>query len=63
LDLRVAKEGLALAQNELRVTVRLARCSRAKPSEEAHAVLTEIYNWFTEGFDTCDLQEAQSAAR
>jgi predicted ATPase len=26
--------------------------------EEAHELLFEIYNWFTEGFDTKDLQEA-----
>jgi hypothetical protein len=24
---------------------------------EAHRRLSEIYNWFTEGFDTKDLQE------
>jgi predicted ATPase len=27
--------------------------------EEAHQMLSEIYNWFTEGFDTKDLQEAK----
>ena len=27
---------------------------------EAHALLAEIYNWFTEGFDTKDLQEAKT---
>ena len=27
---------------------------------EAHDLLSEIYNWFTEGFDTKDLQEAQT---
>jgi len=26
---------------------------------EARQMLTEIYNWFTEGFDTKDLQEAK----
>ena len=25
----------------------------------AHKMLSEIYNWFTEGFDTKDLQEAK----
>jgi predicted ATPase len=25
----------------------------------ARATLSEIYNWFTEGFDTKDLQEAK----
>ena len=28
--------------------------------EEAHELLSEIYSWFTEGFDTKDLQEAKS---
>ncbi len=27
---------------------------------EAHNVLSEVYLWFTEGFDTKDLQEAQA---
>nr|AFK79241.1 hypothetical protein [uncultured bacterium F41-01] len=27
---------------------------------EAHKMLSEIYGWFTEGFDTKDLQEAQT---
>jgi predicted ATPase len=26
---------------------------------EAHQMLSEIYNWFTEGFDTKDLKEAK----
>ena len=26
---------------------------------EAHQMLAEVYGWFTEGFDTKDLQEAQ----
>ncbi len=28
--------------------------------EEAHKMLAEIYGWFTEGFDTKDLQEAKT---
>ena len=27
---------------------------------EAHQLLAEVYNWFTEGFDTKDLQEAKA---
>ena len=27
---------------------------------EAHNMLSQIYNWFTEGFDTKDLQEAKA---
>ena len=26
---------------------------------EAHTLLSEIYSWFTEGFDTKDLREAK----
>jgi hypothetical protein len=27
---------------------------------EAHRLLSDIYHWFTEGFDTKDLQEAKA---
>jgi len=27
--------------------------------KEAHRMLAEVYGWFTEGFDTKDLQEAK----
>jgi predicted ATPase len=27
--------------------------------QQARQMLEEIYNWFTEGFDTADLQEAK----
>ncbi len=27
---------------------------------EGHQLLVEIYSWFTEGFDTKDLQEAKA---
>ena len=26
----------------------------------AHQLLAEVYGWFTEGFDTADLQEAKA---
>jgi DNA-binding winged helix-turn-helix (wHTH) protein/predicted ATPase len=45
---------------ELRATVSLARLwQRQGKLREAHQMLTEIYGWFTEGFDTKDLQEAK----
>jgi len=46
---------------ELRATVSLARLwqQQGKP-HEARRMLSEIYNWFTEGFDTKDLQEAKA---
>ena len=28
--------------------------------EEAHHMLSEIYGWFTEGFDTADLKDAKA---
>jgi predicted ATPase len=28
--------------------------------KEAHDLLAPIYGWFTEGFDTADLQEAKA---
>jgi predicted ATPase len=29
-------------------------------SAEAHDLLAPVYNWFSEGFDTKDLQEAKA---
>jgi len=46
---------------ELRATMSLARLWRQQGKKaEAHGMLSEIYNWFTEGFDTKDLQEAKA---
>jgi tetratricopeptide (TPR) repeat protein len=46
---------------ELRATVSLARLLRHTGRRgEAHAMLAEIYNWFTEGFDTADLKDAKA---
>jgi hypothetical protein len=28
--------------------------------KKAHDMLAEVYNWFTEGFDTMDLKDAKS---
>ena len=45
---------------ELRVTMSLARLLASKDHRnEARAMLAEIYNWFTEGFDTRDLKDAK----
>ena len=45
---------------ELRAATSLARLWQQQGKEkQAHKMLAEIYNWFTEGFDTKDLQEAQ----
>jgi len=46
---------------ELRATASLARMLMSTDRrEEARAVLAEIYNWFTEGFDTADLKDAKA---
>jgi len=46
---------------ELRATVSLARLWRCQDkNEEAHQMLADVYGWFTEGFDTKDLQEAKA---
>jgi predicted ATPase len=46
---------------ELRATVSLARLWQSQgKTHEAHEMLSEIYGWFTEGFDTKDLQEAKA---
>jgi len=46
---------------ELRSTVSLCRLwQKQGKREESRKILQEIYNWFTEGFDTKDLQEAKA---
>jgi predicted ATPase len=45
---------------ELRAVMSLSRLwqRQGKPNE-ARPMLAEIYDWFTEGFDTLDLKEAR----
>ena len=46
---------------ELRTTRSLARLLRdTDRRKEARATLADIYNWFTEGFDTADLKDAKA---
>jgi predicted ATPase len=45
---------------ELRAAMNLARLWQQQgKQDEARALLAPIYKWFTEGFDTADLQEAE----
>jgi predicted ATPase len=45
---------------ELRAAMSLSRLwQRQGKKEEARTLLSEIYGWFTEGFDTADLKEAK----
>jgi predicted ATPase len=61
------QQALALARHqqakswELRAATCLARLwQRQGKHAEAHALLAPIYGWFTEGFDTTDLQDART---
>ncbi len=46
---------------ELRATTSLARLlAKQDRRDEARAMLSDIYNWFTEGFDTDDLKDAKA---
>ena len=46
---------------ELRAVMSLARLWQQQgKTKEAHRMLSEIYHWFTEGFDTKDLQDAKA---
>ena len=46
---------------ELRATVSLARLLRdTDRRDEARIMLADIYNWFTEGFDTADVKDAKA---
>jgi class 3 adenylate cyclase/tetratricopeptide (TPR) repeat protein/energy-coupling factor transporter ATP-binding protein EcfA2 len=61
------RESIALAQQmgakawELRSTTSLARLLvKQDRRDEARSMLGEIYNWFTEGFDTADLKDAKA---
>jgi predicted ATPase len=60
-------QAIAVAQQqhakswELRAATSLARLWQQQGKRtEAHKLLVDIYNWFTEGFDTKDLQEAKA---
>jgi hypothetical protein len=61
------REAIALAQKtsakswELRATLSLARLLRdTNRRDEASAMLAENYEWFSDGFDTADLRDANS---
>ena len=46
---------------ELRAAMSLGRLWQHQGKiEHAHQLLTGVYSWFTEGFDTADLQEAKA---
>jgi tetratricopeptide (TPR) repeat protein len=58
--LRVARSQKARSW-ELRATASLSRLlTRQGKRDEARTMLAEIYNWFSEGFDTADLKDAKA---
>jgi len=58
LDVARRQEAKSL---ELRAAMSLARLwQQEDKSQKASALLAPIYDWFTEGFDTADLQEAKA---
>jgi predicted ATPase len=58
LDVARRQEAKSL---ELRAAMSLSRFWQQQGKRaEAHALLAPIYGWFTEGFDTADLQEAKA---
>ena len=58
LDVARRQQAKAL---ELRAALSLSRLWQQQGRRaEAHACLAPIYGWFTEGFDTADLQEAKA---
>jgi predicted ATPase len=61
------QQAIVVAQNqqakswELRATTSLARLWQQQGKrQEAYDLLAPVYNWFIEGFDTADLQEAKA---
>jgi class 3 adenylate cyclase/DNA-binding winged helix-turn-helix (wHTH) protein len=58
--LAVARDQQAKAL-ELRAAISLARLWQSQDRrQDAYELLTPVYGWFTEGFDTADLQEART---
>jgi class 3 adenylate cyclase/predicted ATPase len=58
--LRIARDQKAKSL-ELRAATSLAQLWRSQGKRtEAHALLAPVYGWFTEGFDTPDLQQAKA---
>jgi predicted ATPase len=58
LDVARRQEAKSL---ELQAAVSLSRLWRQQGEQQAaHDLLAKVYSWFTEGFDTADLQEAKA---
>jgi len=44
---------------ELRATINLGHLWHYSRRRQAHELLSEVYAWFTEGFETADLREGK----
>ena len=64
LAIRVASSRFPSAASfraQLRATTSLAgHLKKSNRRDEARTMLADIYNWFTEGFDTADLKNAKA---
>jgi predicted ATPase len=59
--IRSLARGQQAKSRELRAAMRLSRWWRQQGQQAAaYQVLAEVYQWFREGFDTLDLQEARA---
>jgi hypothetical protein len=60
LELRVVVSFVRLRQQQAtQYATRNTQPGARNTLDEAHIMLLDVYNWFTEGFDTKDLQEAK----
>jgi predicted ATPase len=61
LELRAVRSLVRLRQQQATQLVsRITQHEAHARLDEAHKMLAEVYGWFTEGFDTKDLQEAKA---
>jgi predicted ATPase/class 3 adenylate cyclase len=61
LELRAVMSLVRLRQHQAQNhATRNTQHETRRKLEEAHQLLADMYNWFTEGFDTKDLQEAKA---
>jgi predicted ATPase len=61
LELRAVMSLVRFRQHQVQNhAIRITQHATHVRLDEAHRMLSEIYGWFTEGFDTKDLQEAKA---
>ena len=60
LELRAVMSLVRLRQQQMQHATHTTQHAARTMLDAARNTLSEIYNWFTEGFDTKDLQEAKA---